>query len=271
MTVIVIIRTTVVSPARYSEALHVLDEAIYDTALARIGEVSPDTLEIDQLVREHELALTWRASISKPPTQAEQREYQNGVEEDRAYVQKKFFPTRTRQVKHAGWRWQNPMSAELRTEVKDLAPNDTGLPAASITPAAVALEAWCKKASWGICSSCGAVQPQHLKESATRSLPGMLLRHCKNCQKDAAKRAWVPSPEDVPEPLRGLSRRALEALRPLDVDCGPEWKADYGYYFHSTMLRLAWSARDVEEKIRDLDPGQRAKAKEALCILVATL
>ena len=59
------------------------------------------------------------------------------------------------------------------------------------------------------------------------------------------------------QPLQGLSREVVLALRPLDLDCGPEWKADYG------MLRLAWSAQDVEEKIAGLDRRDRRSAAEA--------
>ena len=110
------------------------------------------------------------------------------------------------------------------------------------------------------------VQPQHLKEADLCDKAPTALAKCKNCSKPEATRFWVPSAEEVPGPLRGLCREVLLALRPLEIDCGPEWKADYGYYFHSTMLRLSWSEVDVLDKIRALDDRSRKKAKKAgLC------
>ncbi|CAE7481979.1 unnamed protein product [Symbiodinium sp. CCMP2592] len=162
------------------------------------------------------------------------------------------------------------MSEDLTKTIHDVAPNDTGLPAACASLSAIAVEAWCHRASWGLCALCGSVQPQHLKEAATRKLPASVIKRCKNCEKNETKQIWVPWPEEVPQPLQGLSREVLLALRPLDVDCGPEWKADYGYYFHSTMLRLAWSAQDVEEKIAGLDRPDRRSARKAFEFLMSS-
>ena len=238
---------------------------VYEVALARVGEVSPDVNEIDAMVKteESQKMLSWRLSIAAPPSASELQDYQARVEDDRSYVRRKFFPERQRRVKHAGWPWRNPMADALRAQVKDVAPNDTGLPSACVSPAATALEAWCKHASWGLCSQCGSVQPQHLKESASRTLPRAVINKCKNCSKAAASRTWVPCPEEVPVPLRALSHEVVLALRPLDVDSGPEWKADFGYYFHGAMLRLSWSENDVEDKLSHLDPEQRRTAQEA--------
>ena len=123
---------------------------------------------------------------------------------------------------------------------------------------------WRPGASGRLCAICGSVQPQHLKEAACSRVPAAVIQRCKNCKKNKSKQIWVPWPEEVPEPLRGLSREIILALRPLEVDCGPEWKADYGYFFHSTMLRLAWSAQDVEAKIAGLDGAARRTAAKAL-------
>ena len=51
---------------------------------------------------------------------------------------------------------------------------------------------------------------------------------CKTCS--SKQKHYVPKPVDVPEELRGLSEDALQALRPLDVNVGPERrsKTDYG-------------------------------------------
>ena len=68
--------------------------------------------------------------------------------------------------------------------------------------------------------------------------------------------------------LRGLSVEQIQALRPLDIDSGPEWKAEFGYYFHSAMIRFSWSAEDVEDKIDALDRPSRKAAKKAFKFLV---
>ncbi|CAE7258069.1 PIF1 [Symbiodinium sp. CCMP2592] len=215
-------------------------------------------------------ALSWRQSVVAAPTTAQLQEYREGVADDRAYARRKFFPQRDRLVRHANFRWRNPMSPDLLTQVHDLAPNDTGLPAARVSATATSLETWCKQHSWKVCSCCGSVQPRHLKEADLSEKAPTALARCKNCSKPEAARLWVPSSDEVPIPLRGLSREVLLALRPLDIDCGPEWKADYGYFFHSTMIRLSWSESDVLDKIRALDNTSRKKAQKAFKWLLAS-
>ncbi|CAJ1394494.1 unnamed protein product, partial [Effrenium voratum] len=46
--------------------------------------------------------------------------------------------------RHAAFSWTNEMSPELRAKVKDVEPNDTGLPCATTSAAAAMLESWCK-------------------------------------------------------------------------------------------------------------------------------
>lgn len=162
------------------------------------------------------------------------------------------------------------MSEELRGQVRDLAHNDAGLPAAYVSSAAAALETWCKRGSWDLCRQCASVQPRHLKEAASRDAAKGNIILCKNCAKKEDKKTWMPSPEDVPAVLRGLSWAQIEALRPLDVDSGPEWKAEFGYYFHSSMIRFSWALDDVEDKIDALPSRQerkRAKKVRATSLL----
>ena len=204
------------------------------------------------------------------PTAEEEQGHKEAVERDRAYVQKKFFPQRKRAVRHAGYQWSNPMSEDLRETVQDMLPNDTGLPSASISAASNSIEGWCKKTSWGLCKHCASVQPQHLKENVLHRPGSDSLMRCKNCAKPEAKQAWIPQPEDVPEPLRGLNRLELQALRPLDIDCGPTWKAEYGYYFHSAMIRFSWAGTDVEDKIQALERRSRKRAKKAGGIIIVS-
>ena len=246
--------------------------AVYEAALRRsvLAFLPPETrtalIEPSRQPSkpDKDTVLSWRTSVLAPPTPTEVEDFKARVDSDRAYVHRKFFPGHARRVKHAQWTWRNPQSEALQNRVQDLAPNDTGLPSACTSSSAVALEAWCKRASWGLCAICGSVQPQHLKEAACSRVPAAVIQRCKNCKKNKSKQIWVPWPEEVPEPLQGLSREIILALRPLEVDCGPEWKADYGYFFHSTMLRLAWSAQDVEAKIAGLDGAARRTAAKAL-------
>ena len=241
----------------------IFEAAFSNSALAEIDPARRDKLRADASVPTYEEVLQWRKSVAASPTATEQQDYQAGADQDRAYVQRKFFPNRARVVRHAGFRWQNPMPDTLAQQVRDIAANDTGLPAASASAAATAMETWCKHGSWDLCRQCGAAQLRHLKEAvAKRAVSGSTVL-CKNCTKPENKRTWVPTPDEVPTALRGLSRAEVEALRPLDVDCGPEWKAEFGYYFHGSMIRFAWCAEDVEDKIDALEGRSKKRAKKA--------
>ena len=248
----------------------IFEAAFNQSVLVEIDGATRESLRAQVSEPTWEELLAKRCSIVAGPSPQELREYQDGVEQDRAYVQKKFFPNRTRTVRHANHQWRAPMSEELRGQVRDLAHNDAGLPAANNSPAAAALESWCKRGSWDLCRQCASMQPRHLKEAASRDAAKGNIILCKNCAKKEDKKTWIPSPEDVPAVLRGLSWAQIEALRPLDVDSGPEWKAEFGYYFHSSMIRFSWALDDVEDKIDALPSRQerkRAKKVRATSLL----
>ena len=249
--------------AWHQNAPRIFEAAFRESTLAGIHPDVQATLRAQAEEPSYTETLARRAAVLAGPTPGEQRSYKEAVAQDRAYVQKKFFPRRKRAVRHAGHEWTNPMSEELQEKVRDLLPNDTGLPAASISHASKAMEQWCKKMSWGLCKQCASVQPIHLKEGVLHASAFEPLVRCKNCSKPEAKRTWIPQPEDVPEQLRGLTRQELEALRPLDVDCGPAWKADFGYYFHSAMIRFSWAETDVEDKIKALERRSRKRTNKA--------
>ena len=253
-----------------STAPNIFEAAFNQSILAEIDGATKESLRAQVSEPTWGELLGKRCSIVADPSPQELREYQDGVEQDRAYVQKKFFPNRTRTVRHANHQWRAPMSEELRGQVRDLAHNDAGLPAAYVSSAAAALETWCKRGSWDLCRQCASVQPRHLKEAASRDAAKGNIVLCKNCAKKEDKKTWIPSPEDVPAVLRGLSWAQIEALRPLDVDSGPEWKAEFGYYFHSSMIRFSWAVDDVEDKIDALPSRRerkRAKKARATCLL----
>ena len=235
------------------------------SAMTELPLAQQERLRKQATVRTAQDLLAKRQSIAAGPGPEELREYQEKVQQDRALVQKKFFPVRQRTVRHAAFQWTNPMTEEEKAKIADIAPNDAGLPAASTSPEAKNLETWCKKSSWQICGLCLSVETVHLKEPAARGKnPSGSTATCRNCGKPEESRIWIPKPEEVPEPLRSLSRQQIEALRPLDVDCGPEWKADFGYYFHSSMIRFSWAEEDVEDKVKALQPqSSRKQAKKA--------
>ena len=62
----------------------------------------------------------------------------------------------------------------------------------------------------------------------------------------------VPQPDQVPEPLRDLTPEIIEALRPFDIDVGEPKRAPSGWVQHRTMIRFAWTAESVADKINAL-------------------
>ena len=177
----------------------------------------------------------------------------------------KFFPTKQRRVEHADVTWSNPMSHNLKEKIKDIAPNDTGLPAAHVTKTAEMLEAWCKYGSWSLCARCNSLSMRHLKEVDTKRVAKATTPNCTFCKKNQ----WIPQPEDVPEQLRGLDEEIVQALRPVTIDVGPYQRNFSGYRVHTTMVRLAWSKDIVEDKIAELSTGtKRKKARNTLKYLM---
>ena len=67
-----------------------------------------------------------------------------------------------------------------------------------------------------------------------------------------------------------LSKETVKALRPLDIDAGPYRHAAYGYRVHSAMIRLAWAAESVPEKIRQLPQDEKRAARAAYNFLMAS-
>ena len=246
------------------DAPAIFEAAFAESSIVDLPEAEQEQLRKDTTEHTAQDLLAKRASVAAPPSAEELQGYQERVQQDRALVLKKFFPERQRTVRHAGHQWKHPMTAEVKADIQDIAPNDAGLPVAAASVLARNVETWCKRGSWQICKECYSVETVRLKEpAALRASTGPVGR-CKNCVKPAEKRIWAPQPEEVPKALRGLSRAQVQALRPLDVDCGPEWKADFGYYFHSSMIRFAWAEEDVEDKVKALPTHSlRKQAKKA--------
>ena len=72
-------------------------------------------------------------------------------------------------------------------------------------------------------------------------------------------------PDDVPEALRNLPWEVVVALRPLDIDVGPERRATAGYRQKTRMIKFLWAAKKVKDKIEHLpEQGWRRQARKAL-------
>ena len=111
----------------------------------------------------------------------------------------------------------------LREKVKRgrLIDNDTDLPPAKRTRLATDIDNWCRYNSWGLCKSCGCLNPRPMtpKLLDLEQVPEIPPRSCAYCS--AQQDFPTPTPDDIPEPLRDLSTIVCEALSPLEMDCGP--------------------------------------------------
>ena len=168
----------------------------------------------------------------------------------------------------------------------DVAENDCGLPAANQFPESAAIEAWCKFGSWAMCVRCHAIQPRPLQPNdavrvAKTTVTAKACHYCKHGEtllrsrfappaERQIPRYYVPQPDDVPRPLRNLPASVLQALRPLDIDCGAYDRVLHGYRAHSAMIRFSWAASDVQKKIVALPTNaERQLAKKAYKYLMA--
>ncbi|CAE7575493.1 pif1 [Symbiodinium sp. CCMP2592] len=176
--------------------------------------------------------------------------YAERVREDRSRARRKFFPERPRQVRHTGRSWTNPFTDSLAARVRDLASNDTGLPRTHVTPMAAMLEDWCKQGAWGVCERCYSLEPRHLKEVDTRRVAAPAVPHCRWCRRDGVE-------------------SAVEALRPLEIDCGPYQRPVHGYRVHTALIRLLWATTAVEDRVSALQPrAVRKRAQKAFAFLM---
>jgi hypothetical protein len=251
---------------------------IYDEAVQRLQKWLPDSwtvylakstkpirsnkrgrknAPVQKLVKDWARAKAYRASTMARASSPERREYRAAVLADQRITRVRFWPKAERR--------KRATPAELKEDV----PNDTGLPPASYSEISKGLETWCLRGAWGMCTACHSIQarPMHQRDIEIEPSPDLPKSQCKRC---ASKRqAYVPKPEDVPHPLRGLSEKALMALRPFDIDVGSEVRAkneygfETGYRKHTKMFRLSWSSDTVKRKvksIKDKDMRRRARA-----------
>ena len=184
--------------------------------------------------------LAKRRSCKAAPGRSAQKRYRERILDDRARARRRLGRQKER----------TPRGAAVT--------NETSLPPAKRSRRACDLEQWCKFNSWSTCPRCSMLWERPLTERTLGAdLPAELPKACRICDKngkapDDAVDCFVPSPDDVPLQLRGLSPEAREALSPLVSDVGPEVRAENntGYRQHATMIRFSWHERSVKHRVR---------------------
>ena len=132
------------------------------------------------------------------------------------------------------------------------------LPAATRSQTSARLQHWMKFGSWAMCAQCGAAHPRPMTPETFDKEPPPTIKASECCYCNAKQRLIVPTPDDVPMALRGLSKEAAQALSPLEIDTGPVVRArdygrDTGYRQHTAMFRFAWQATSVEDRIGEIE------------------
>ena len=211
-----------------------------------------------------------RKDMGRPLKESERAWYEASVGLDQRVARRKiFFPDKVTAGGRVTAEVEAAEKAAIREacgEVGHLADNDTDLPLPSDHKGKM-VEAWCKQGSWGSCTKCHSMQPRPLTPMDLKrvSKPTIPRSQCAACKKGE----YVPQPKHVPEALRDLKPRVLEALRPLDRDMGFAERVPHGYRIHSAMIAFAWKEISVQDAIRSLKSrSDRAAARAALECLV---
>ena len=175
--------------------------------------------------------------------------YEQAVRRDRMMIRRKFF-ARDQMKKRYSKANEEAELAQMPLAPADVAPNDSGLPAATLGERAKMAEAWCKHGSWQICEGCGSVRPRPLQPVDLRSV-----------RSSAGGASTSRS--------RRISRRRCGTCRTRCWERCDLWRwtyerAEHGYRVHTTMIRFAWAAESVGAKIRALETHElRSKARKA--------
>ena len=184
----------------------------------------------------------------------QQKAYKKQVQRERASARRKvFFPDEIR--RHVTKETEDDELSRMPLPPADIAGNDASLPAASRTERAARAEQWCKQGSWQMCQTCHSLRPRHFRPVDLKHPSQPFVKACELCRKKEAP----PQPHHVPGPLQQLPKQVIEALRPLDIDTGVYERVPQGYRVHSSMIRFAWSADDVETKISKLSKNRHKK------------
>ena len=254
-----------------------VDKAIFDLAVQRLqlflGEEAAKDYEkkaggVPRPEGGWEEALTQRKLVSRPLTRKQKEEYDAAVRRDQRVARRKlFFPEKL--MARASEEVENQEKAaveELCGPLGSVACNDTDLPRPTTAQGRM-LEDYCKFGSWGMCEKCSSLCPRPLCPMDLRRInkPKVPANQCTACKHGE----YVPQPEDVPEPLRNLKSKVLEALRPLEMDLGTFERVPNGYRVHTAMISFAWKEVNVATAVEALPKHKDRKAgREALDFLL---
>ena len=157
-------------------------------------------------------------------TPAQQTAFRQHTREDQRRVRKRF-PALHAAVQEGDRTWQSQFCNEFRR--------------------------WCKERSWQICAQCHRLCKRKLKEKhmGLRTCQAT-IKLCRHCKSGIGHR--TVQKEDIPAPLQGLSKVAIDVLRLLHPWTGTHVRAQHGYRFHSDMIRFRWKPVAVEAAIRQL-------------------
>ena len=114
------------------------------------------------------------------------------------------------------------------------------------------LRFWIEHLSWTYCENC-----KHLKTE--RLLPNYFkrprLKYSKTCT--CTKKVYImPTADNFPNVLKGLSISEVIVLRPFNIHLGDYVKKVNGYRQKTNLFRLTWTAQTVLEKIHALTEPQ---------------
>lgn len=254
-----------------------VDKGIFQVALERIqlflGEQAAKQYEkkaggTPRPEQGWEEALTQRKAVSRPLTRKQKEEFDAAVRRDQRVARRKlFFPEKlmARASKEVENQEKTTME-ELCGPIGSVAPNDTNLPRPSTAQGRM-LEDYCKFGSRGMCEKCSSLCPRPLCPMDLRRInkPKVPANQCTACKHGE----YVPQPEDVPEPLRNLKPKVLEALRPSEMDLGTFEQVPNGYRVHTAMISFAWKEVNVTTAVEALPKHKdRNAGREALVFLL---
>jgi hypothetical protein len=211
-------------------------------------------------------SLERRRPTSGELTEAQQDDFDKRVLKDRATARRKIFlPGPENSRKHATQAAEASESVGLPPS-GDVAPNDTSLPAASITEEAKMVEQWCKFGSWGMCRKCGSLRPRPLHQQDLHRVAKPTMPKCSLCTPTTTNTqpVYVPQPEHVPAELRDLPSEAVKALRPFKINVGEQGSVrDWSYRTHQTMITFSWASKGIRKRIKKLPPDLRPPTRAA--------
>lgn len=105
-------------------------------------------------------------------------------------------------------------------------------------------------------------------------MPTYVRRHLNSvasCCACGRERYTVPSIEQVPEPLRGLTSSDIRCLRLLDVHAGRYVHKQHGYRVRTLPFRISWSPLSVSQKISAIpDASRRQRLRRAYHFLLSS-